>query len=220
MRLTWYGHAAFLIETAGLRWIIDPYKSPDSGGYQPIADRADAVIVSHINDRYHSHLGQILPPFEVVPALLIPSGGRDVQGIHVETVRVHESPDRLVGDEVTVVWFTSEGLKVVFLGDLGHPLSGEDVSRLTGADLVMVPAGGPPTLAIEDLPPLLKALEARVIVPMHYKTPGINLNIQPLEVFLKAFPGVPVDRPGRSWFEVSKGNLPKTPRIMALDHAR
>jgi L-ascorbate metabolism protein UlaG (beta-lactamase superfamily) len=62
MQITWYGHAAFLIETEGLRIILDPYRSPDSGGYQPIADPADLVVVSHENDRYHSHIGQIVPP--------------------------------------------------------------------------------------------------------------------------------------------------------------
>ena len=49
MRITWYGHAAFLIETAGLRIILDPYRSPDCGGYLPIAEPADLVIVSHEN---------------------------------------------------------------------------------------------------------------------------------------------------------------------------
>ena len=66
MRITWYGHAAFLIETQGLRIILDPFRSPDSGGYEPIAEPADLVVVSHENDRYHSHLGQIVAPFEVV----------------------------------------------------------------------------------------------------------------------------------------------------------
>ncbi|MGE3819279.1 MAG: MBL fold metallo-hydrolase [Isosphaeraceae bacterium] len=220
MRLTWYGHAAFLIETAGLRLIFDPYRSPDSGGYEPIAERADAVIVSHINDRYHSHLGQIVPPFEVVPAMLIPAGGRKVLGIPFQTLRVHETPERLVGDEVTIVTFESEGLKVVFLGDLGHPLDGDDVGKLVGADVVLVPAGGPPTLAIEEIPPLLQAIEARLILPMHYLTPRINLKLQPLETFLQAFPGTPVERPGRSWVEISRGKLPKEPTIVALDHAR
>src|SRR4051812_44984658 len=42
------------------------------GGYGPIAEPADVVIVSHENDRYHSHLGQVVPPFEVVRALEIP----------------------------------------------------------------------------------------------------------------------------------------------------
>ena len=36
MRITWYGHAAFLVEAAGLRIILDPYRYPDAGGYLPI----------------------------------------------------------------------------------------------------------------------------------------------------------------------------------------
>ena len=77
MRLTWYGHAAFLIETGGLRVILDPYRSPDSGGYEPINEPADVVVVSHENDRYHSHLGQIVPPFEVIRALEMPPEGTE-----------------------------------------------------------------------------------------------------------------------------------------------
>src|SRR6516165_12039571 len=75
MRITWYGHAAFLIETQGLRIILDPYRSPDSGGYEPIAEPADLVIVSHENDRYHSHLRQIVSPFETIRALELPPEG-------------------------------------------------------------------------------------------------------------------------------------------------
>jgi hypothetical protein len=123
MRITWYGHAAFLIETCGIRIILDPYRSPESGGYKPIAERADIVVVSHENDRYHSHLGQIIPPFDTVRALELPEGGRIIHGIRFESVHVYETPERLIEDEVAVVHFRSEGLHVVFLGDLGHSLS-------------------------------------------------------------------------------------------------
>src|SRR5262249_56242744 len=84
VRITWFGHAAFLFETAGLRIILDPYRSPDSGGYEPIAEPADLVVVSHENDRYHSHLGQIIPPFETLRALELPPEGRLIRGIQFE----------------------------------------------------------------------------------------------------------------------------------------
>src|ERR1700730_12010662 len=84
MRIPWYGHAAFLVETEGLRIIMDPFRSPDSGGYEPINEPADVVVVSHENDRYHSHLGQIVPPFEVVRGLELPEGGRLVRGLRFE----------------------------------------------------------------------------------------------------------------------------------------
>jgi L-ascorbate metabolism protein UlaG (beta-lactamase superfamily) len=187
MRITWYGHAAFLIETQGLRIILDPYRSPDSGGYEPIGEPADIVVVSHENDRYHSHLGQIVPPFEVVRALEIPEGGRTALGLKFEVVRVFETPERKPKDEVTVVHFRSEGLHLVFLGDLGHALVEAELAPLRGAEVVLVAAGGPPTIDFPAIPALIDAIGPRLVLPMHYKTPKIDLNIQPVE----RFPGLP-----------------------------
>lgn len=220
MRITWYGHAAFLVESDGFRVILDPYKSPDSGGYEPIDEPADLVVVSHWNDRYHSHLGQIVPPFEVLQGLEVPDGGTVVRGVRFEALRVFESPERRAGDEVSIVQFRLDGLHVVFLGDLGHALDEAEVAPLRGADVVLIPAGGRPTIGFEEIPPLLDAIAPRLILPMHYKTPRINLDIQPVERFLGALPGVPVDRPGAPTLEVTRDTLPASRRIVVLEHAR
>ena len=208
MRITWYGHAAFLIETNGLRIILDPFRSPDSGGYEPIAEPADLVVVSHENDRYHSHLGQIVGPFEVVRALELPPDGAVVRGIRFQSVHVFETPERLPEDEVTIVHFRSENMHLVFLGDLGHPLSEEELAPLRGADIVLAAAGGPPTIDFPEIPALLDAIGPRIVLPMHYKTPKINLNIQPLERFLDVLPGYTIERPGTSSIDLTRATLP------------
>jgi len=220
MRLTWYGHAAFLIETGGVRVILDPYRSPDSGGYAPIAEPADVVVVSHENDRYHSHLGQITPPFEVVRGLEIPEGGVEAAGLRFEAVRVYETPERRPEDAVTAVHFRADGLHVAFLGDLGHALTDDELAPLRGADVVLVPAGGPPTIDYPEVPALLEAIGPRLVVPMHYLTPKINLKIQPVERFMECLPGVAVDRPGSCSVEVEPGTSPTKRRVVLLDHAR
>jgi beta-lactamase family protein len=46
MRITWYGHAAFLVETRGLRIILDPYRSPDSGVLGHAVKQSEAAITS------------------------------------------------------------------------------------------------------------------------------------------------------------------------------
>lgn len=89
---------------------------PTRGGYEPIHEPADVVVVSHENDRYHSQLGQIVPPFEVVRALEIPLAGQVVRGIKFEAVPVFETPERKPEDEVTIVHFRAESLHLVFLG--------------------------------------------------------------------------------------------------------
>src|SRR3954447_2597652 len=177
MRLTWYGHAAFLVETMGLRVILDPYRSPDWGGSEPIAEPADIVAVSHENDRYHSHLGQVVPPFEVVRGLELPDGGTLVRGLRFEAVPVFETPERRPEDRVTILHFRSEGLHVVHLGDLGHPLTEAELAPIRGAEIVLTSAGGPPTIDFPEIPTLLDAIGPRIVIPMHYKTPRINLNI-------------------------------------------
>jgi L-ascorbate metabolism protein UlaG (beta-lactamase superfamily) len=220
MKITWYGHAAFLVETQGLRIILDPFRSPDSGGYEPIAEPADIVVVSHENDIYHSHLGQIVPPFEVVRGPEIPAGGVEVRGIRFEAIPCFETPEKLPGDEVTIVHFRSEGLHLVHVGDLGHALADFEIHPLRGAEIVLVAAGGPPTLDFPEIPALLEAIGPRIVVPMHYKTPRINLNIQPVERFLKTLPDWPVERPGSCSFEEGPTTLPPSRRIVVLEHAR
>lgn len=220
MRITWYGHAAFLLETEGARIILDPFRSPDSGGYAPIAESADIVAVSHENDRYHSHLGQIVPPFEVVKGLELPIEGRTVQGIRFEAVPVFETPERLPGDEVTILQIHAEGMRVVHLGDLGHPLTAEELAPIQRAEIILTLAGGPPTIDFPDIPPLLDAIGPRLVVPMHFRTPRINLKIQPVERFLDALSDWPVDHPGGSSFEVTRETLPEARRIVLLEAAR
>ena len=220
MRITWYGHAAFLIETQGLRIILDPYKSPDSGGYLPIDEPADLVVVSHENDRYHSHLGQIVPPFQTVRALELPAEGEEIRGIRFQAIPVFETPERKPEDEVTIIHFRAEGVHLAFLGDLGHSLDETELAPLLGAEVVLVPAGGPPTIDFPAIPPLLDAIGPRLVLPMHYKTPKTNLNIQPVERFLDIFPNDIVMRSNSSTLDVSKEALPERRTIVVLDHAR
>jgi L-ascorbate metabolism protein UlaG (beta-lactamase superfamily) len=219
MRITWYGHAAFLIETQGLRIILDPYRSPDSGGYEPIAEGADLVVVSHENDCYHSHLGQIVPPFETIRALELPAEGQIKESIRFQAVHVFETGERLPEDEVAVVHFHSEGMHVVFLGDLGHPLAENELAPLRGADIVLAAAGCPPTIDYPELAKLLDQIEPRIVIPMHFKTPKINLDIQPLERFLDVLAGTAIDR-RQSTIEIALRTLPPCRTIVVLDHAR
>ncbi len=220
MRITWYGHAAFLIETMGIRIILDPYRSPDCGGYEPVDEPADLVVVSHENDRYHSHLGQIVPPFETIRALDLPLEGTVFRDVLIQAIHVFETPERLPEDEVTIIHLRSEGLHVVFLGDLGHPLTEAELAPIRGADIVLAAAGGPPTIDYPDIPPLLDAIGPRIVIPMHFKTPKIDLKIQPLESFLNALQGDPIERRGGHSLDVTPASLPAVRTIVILEHAR
>jgi hypothetical protein len=55
---------------------------------------------------------------------------------------------------------------------------------------------------------------------MHFKTPKINLNIQPLERFLEAMPRDPIDRRGSCSLEVTRATVPQSRTTAVLEHAR
>ena len=220
MRITFFGHAAFGFEADGTRIIIDPYRSPDSGGYRPIDAPADVVVVSHENDRYHSHLGQIVPPFEVVRGLEIPAAGVVAAGVRFAAIPVFETPARLPGDEVTIIHFTLGGVRVAFLGDLGHALTDDEINPIHGVDVLLVPAGGLPTIDLAEVSGLLAMIEPQLVIPMHYLTPGINLKIAPVERFFETLPDWPVELVPGSTFEVNPTTLAQGRRIIGLQPAR
>ena len=89
-----------------------------------------------------------------------------------------------------------------------------------GADIVLIPAGGPPTIDYSDVPPLIDAIGPRIVVPMHFKTPRINLNIKPVTTFIEAMAGETVVRTGTTSIEASRDTLPERRTIFVLDHAR
>lgn len=221
IKITWYGHAAFKIESSEVSFILDPYRYPDAGGYLPIDDSADAVCISHINDRYHSHTGQIKPGFELLDAQKFASGGVEFRGVRLQSIPVYETPEKLAGDEVTIIYFTLDGIKIVFLSDLGHALTSEELAPIADADILFASTGGKPTIALDELMVLIDQIKPRLVIPMHFKTDKINLNILPNEAFLElAKPVYPVHHAGSATVSISKDLLPKTTQVLVLDHLR
>ena len=51
MKLTWLGHACFLLEQDGYRIVVDPYTGVD--GYPALKVEANAVYCSHGMERTH-----------------------------------------------------------------------------------------------------------------------------------------------------------------------
>ena len=185
-----------------------------------IDEPADVVFVSHENDRYHSHLGQIIPPFQVVRGLEVPEAGLEVFGLRFEVVRVFETPERRPEDEVTIVHFRAEGLHVVSLGDLGHPLDEGELAPLRGRRSSWPPREALRRSTSPTSPrcstPSGRGSSSRCTTRRRRSTSTSS----PWSASWKPCPTIPVDRPGTSSIVVSRDSLPDRRRIVVLDHAR
>lgn len=180
-RLHWYGQSCFLLESAaGTRIVMDPI--PTTIGYAPPEDlRADAVTVSH-EHADHNNL-ELVKGAKILRGLTPDKKGwmkidQKVKDIAVRSVGVYH--DEELGKQRglnTVFIFEVGGVRIAHLGDLGHTLTGDQLSRIGSVDVVLIPVGGFFTIDARQASRVVDQLRPRlIVVPMHYKTDVLTIN--------------------------------------------
>jgi L-ascorbate metabolism protein UlaG (beta-lactamase superfamily) len=217
MKITWYGHAAFLIEGQGKRIIMDPF-SPESG-YDPIDEQADILTMSQDDDRFHSHSDGVTGNPQIVVGRSMPDEGVTVDGIHFRAVKVWEDLARTKNLN-GMIYFTIEGVSVAHMGDIGHPLSDDEVAPLKGVDVLLAITGNHHTIAIDALVDAIDRIRPRVVIPMHFLTPKLRLNIHTNDEFLSKYQPDQIEHRSSSSLELTPENLPSELRIIVLQYAR
>jgi len=78
-----------------------------------------------------------------------------------------------------------EGVSLLHLGDLGHVPSDAALAPLKPVDVVLVPVGGTFTIDPREAVEVLRILDPKVAVPMHYWVRGVNLPLLPVDTFVE-----------------------------------
>ena len=175
MKLTWYGHSCFLLESAEGSAVFDPYSPGSVPGLALPALRADAVICSHGHSDHNYARGVTLTG-------RAPAFG--LRQLHV----VHDGEGGKLRGENTVTLVEAEGLRVVHLGDLGHMLSEAQIAKLGRVDLLLIPVGGYYTIGPAEAHALAVKIAPRAVVPMHYRGEGFGFDeLGTLDAFTALF---------------------------------
>lgn len=171
MKITWCGHSCFLVETREGSAVLDPYAPGSVPGVSLPALTADAVLCSH-GHRDHGYTEGVR--LSGKPA-----------AFSVKTIPCfHDDKGGSLRGENLIRVIEAEGLRIAHLGDLGHPLSEEQLSALGAPDVLLIPVGGHYTIGPETAAALAKAVGARITVPMHYRGAGFGYDvIGPVEEF-------------------------------------
>jgi L-ascorbate metabolism protein UlaG (beta-lactamase superfamily) len=221
MKIKWYGHACFRIEGDGISIVTDPY-TPEAAGLDPIDEPASVVVMSSATDRFHSCSAMVPGDPKVLNALEISDlGPVEAHGVVFEALPTMESVEHKSNPEANAIYrFELEGVSVLHLGDLGNPLTEEQLERLRGrVDVLLALTGGPPTIELDDLDLAIAEIGPRVVIPMHYRIPKLRLEILPLEAFTSRYPEEVVRRVGSPTIELRPGGLSETLEIYVLDPA-
>jgi L-ascorbate metabolism protein UlaG (beta-lactamase superfamily) len=191
MQVEWYGQSAFRLTDGETTIFIDPFGDISSlfakrgmqFEYPQIEGvEADLLLVTH-EHRDHNGVGAIGGD----PVILRSTAGKLESPIG-EVLAVASEHDEAAGTERgpnTIFAFTFAGMRVAHFGDFGQSaLRDEQATALGQIDLAFLPIGDGPTIGADQALEIAGTIGARIVVPMHYRTPRIGF-LQPPDAFLE-----------------------------------
>ena len=212
VRLTYVGHATFLIESPQLVRIATDYNDYVRPPVTP-----DIITMNHAHDTHYTD-----HPDPAIKYVLRGWGeGPDKPAIHDLTyrdVRVRNVPTNIrnwaggterYGNSIFI--FEVANLCIAHLGHLHHTLTQQQLNEIGRVDVVMAPVDGNLTLDLEGMMEVLAALKPQLIIPMHF------FGSYTLARFL--------DRARKQWdveqaeipsLVLSKTTLPANPKVLVL----
>jgi L-ascorbate metabolism protein UlaG (beta-lactamase superfamily) len=210
MEISWLGHSCFRIRGSHATIITDPY--PPSLGYSLGKPTARIVTVSHQHPG-HSYVQGIGGG----PRLVTSPGEYEISGVLIIGIATfHDGEKGRKRGKNTVYLIQVDEIAVCHLGDLGHALTAEQVEELDDVDVLLLPVGGVSTIDATMAAEVVRQLEPKVVVPMHYKTEALGWELEPVERFLKEIGGEQVVSQPKLSF--TRSSLPASTQVFLLDY--
>ena len=203
VEIRWLGHACFLITAGdGTRILTDPFD--DTLGYDLPAVSADIVTVSHAHFD-HNNVGVVQGSPEVVDS----PGDRSFGGVRIRGVQTcHDTKGGALRGRNIVFIIETDDITVCHAGDLGHVPSDETEKTIGRVDVLLIPVGGTYTLDAKGAQEAVRKLDPRIVIPMHYKTPDLEMTeLDGAERFLAGLSRV--ERTSGAIYTVQASSLPR-----------
>ena len=179
MDVTWLGHGCFRLRGRGAAVVTDPY--PPTIGLKLQRMDADLVTVSHDHDDHNYTQVVRDGAYEVRGP-----GEYEVAGVSVVGLPTyHDAEKGARQGRNTVYLIEIDDVRVCHLGDLGHKLDDAEAEAVASPDVLLVPVGGRTTMNGEQAAEVVRQLEPRYVIPMHYSIPGLKLELDAVDRFLK-----------------------------------
>lgn len=214
MEITWLGYSSFRIKGKDTVLITDPFPS----GKEEKSSQLSANIVTISHPHYHhSYLEGIVGN----PMVIKGPGEYEVAEVFIWGYpSFHDSESGAKLGKNTVYLMYWEDLTLCHLGDIGHIPGPELAAKLSNIDILMVPAGSGSTLKASIAAQVVRLLEPKIIIPMHFRTDGVAVSenvpqeTDTVNKFLAEVGGK--DAMPQPRFNISRSSIPEKTKVVLL----
>ena len=174
---------------------------------------ADIVTVSHTQHSDHKSVELISGVKRVVSG----PGEYEISDISIIGISsFHDDKKGALRGKNTMYVFEVDGVRIAHLGDLGHKLKNKELETLGDIDVLMIPVGGVYTIDAKTAAEIVRDIEPRIIIPMHYFLEGMERHVfeklERVDVFLSEV-GLPNEKMDKLTL---KGQILEDQRIVVL----
>ena len=206
LQIRWHGHACWEI-TNDKTVVTDPHDGRSIGIPAPSV-QGDIILVSH--DHYdHNSVKSVEKEDSKV---ITDERKRNINGIDIKGFSsFHDEVGGAKRGSNIIFKFKVDELDFCHLGDLGHELDDDTVEKIGKIDVLFIPIGGTFTVDDKSAWNIIKKLNPKIVIPMHYKIGGLSLPIAGIDPFLEQnkYKVLPVGNE----IQIDKEDLPEEPEV-------
>jgi L-ascorbate metabolism protein UlaG (beta-lactamase superfamily) len=176
MQISYFGLTSFKITSKDNTLISDPFDK--STGLTPPRGGADLITLAEADNETYSYTQSITGE----PFMIDGPGEYDVKDHTITGIPIKQ-PD---GNYVTAYLIVAEGIRILNLAHIKKlSLSEEELEDLGDVDVLFVPVGGNSVMDFDEAAKAVNFIEPLIVIPTHYKTPGLKVEAESEEKFLK-----------------------------------
>lgn len=180
MEIRWFGQSCFEIKSGAGTIVTDPYS--DEIGFSLPKLSADLLTISH--DHFDHNAKEKVTAQKTITT----PGEYEVGETKILSILSdHDNSGGVERGKNIIFRFLLDEISILHLGDFGAAkLTDIQLNEIGTVDILLIPVGGKYTINASEAVEIIKAIEPKIIIPMHYKIPGLNIDINPVDDFVTA----------------------------------
>jgi hypothetical protein len=179
MQISYFGLESFKITNKNFTAILNPFSK--ESGLTPMRGNADLIMLSEAPNPLYSYT----QGFSGDPFIIDTPGEFDTKDFTVTGI-----PIRNGSKLITAFLIQTEGVTILDLSHISElKLTEDEVEDLGDVDILLLPVGGHDVLDYDQAAKTVSLIEPKIIIPMNYQMPGVKINLDSNEKFLKQMGG-------------------------------